>query len=715
MRADEETNLPEPVPPTAPEESTPDLQLTTGVEPTELPVDTQPEGLAEAPAQVPAEPPVLAEPVADTPTEVPDAVTETVLTEVHEEDSTAELQRQQETQVQAVLSQVLDNPDTDYETLLLQANPQEIVILVEALASRPIDRATLRVVAIAKKQFDSLFAQSLGDTNTRLEQATGLGDTETAEATKLEKAALTTYSQRFSRALLQYNKKRQAWEEAQTVEREANAKQKRELLDQLREVVRSEQVQAINKVREIQKKWRDVGPVPHTEFEDINESYRALLDQYYNLRAQYNELLEQDRKYNLAEKERLIEELEAICESLEDETDTALWQEAANRVTALHDAWKHVGAIPREETESTWERFKAATDRFYELRRGFFETRDEQRAENTELKQALVAELLPFGAFAATTKEAWQQASEAVQALQERWRLIGPAKRDVGKQLFKTYRDTLNGFYKQRSTFFESLNAARGGLLAQKQALLDQAEALEALHASEDLTSLAEKYKALQREWKKTGLDDYRDARKLAKKFRKLCDTFFGKLKQSYADQHAQELDNQAKKEAILEALERLTEQPAPEGVNVAAEARRLQGEWEAIGHVPFKAKDKLYTRYRNALGKLGANAEPEHRGKREGGAPRGPKYGGGGGGGHHKGGHGQNQGPQDPDKRRIVGQLKRVEETIQQYENNILFISKGKAGDTLRAEINAKIEAARQEYQQLERELKALDAPKPE
>jgi Domain of Unknown Function (DUF349) len=649
--------------------------------------------------------------------------------EASELEALAQAQRLQETQVQAVLSQVLDNPETDYEALLQQASVQELVILQEAIAARPIDRASLRVVALGKKQFDALYGQSLAELNRQLEGTTPADTTEPVVLARQQKSGLTTYSQRFSRALLVYNKKRQIWEETQTVEREANSKLKRELLDKLRELVRGEQVQAISKVRDIQKKWRDIGPVPHTEFEDINESYRALLDQYYGLRAQYNELLEQDRKYNLAEKERLIEEMEAACEAVEDEVDATLWQEIATRVTALHEAWKHVGAIPREETESTWERFKAATDRFYELRRGFFETRDDQRVENTDLKQALVAELVPFAEFTATSKEGWQQASEAVQALQDRWRLIGPAKREVGKQLFKTYRDALNVFYKRRSQFFEGLNAARSGLVVQKQALLEQAEVLEAALATEDVQQLSEKFKNLQREWKQSGPDDYREARKVAKKFRKICDTFFAKLKQSYADQHATELENQTRKEAVATALEQLTSQPPTDGTDIRAAVKELQQTWDATGHVPFKVKDKLFARYRAALAPFAelADSRPPRRDSGAGTQqynqnPRGPRTGGGpreGGGGkefRERGGGkergGKDSGPksyststdygtkdtsapsQDPHKKKLQLQLRKIEETIQQYENNILFISKNKSGDALRAEINEKIAA---------------------
>lgn len=630
-------------------------------------------------------------------------------------------ERFNEEQLRTVIGHILEEQPEEFTEHLKTASLHEMAMLLEELARRAVERNSIRKVGLIKKQFDETLDKTLQELNQQIE-----ADANNEEA-KEAKELNVGYSQRLGKALVAFNKKRQEFEAQQVQEREQNLALKKELLETLKGIVMNEQVTAIDKVRNIQNKWRAIGQVTQTEADNLIQSYRTYLDQFYNLRAKYNELLEQDRKVNLEEKEKIIHELETLTAGMEGK-DAEGWQAATESVKQLHENWKHVGPVPREQSEAQWGRFKTATDAFYDARRAFFETVDAERAVNTDKKRAMLERIQTLAVYEGTSKEGWADATRQMFELQKEWTAIGPVTLEAGRTLFKQYRESQNGFFKKRSAFFETVSAGRADLVKKKEELLVQAEAAV---QETDTHVAADKLKGLQRQWKETGPDDYKEARKVQKKFRKVCDTFFGKLKEIIAAEHKEQEDNLAKKNEILEKLEALAAGGAtPE---IEAEVKALEEAWLAIGHVPIKQKDKVIGRYRQAMDVL----RPRNRqsgGRDFGGRDFGARQGRGdnrfGGRNEHrgerrdfgrdnKGGRFNNRGPApadktSPDERRITGRMRQLDELVQQLENNILFIGRGKGGDALRAEYNGKIDTAKTELAELKKELKALRNPVP-
>ncbi len=634
-----------------------------------------------------------------------------------------------EAQLRNVIATVLEEDAEQLSEHLKHAALQEMAMLMEELSRRPVERNNIRKVGLIKKQFDESLDKALQELNHLIEHA------ETSEAekdnAKETKDRNLTYSQQLSRALVVFNKNRHEFEAKQATEREENLKIKRELLEQLKGIVMGEQVTAIDKVRTIQNKWRSIGQVTQSEADNLIQSYRTYLDQFYGLRAKYNELLEQDRKINLEEKDKLIVEMDALTASLQEVSEIEAWNAASDTVKQLHENWKHVGPVPREQSETQWNRFKASTDAFYALRRTFFDSRDEQRAGNTVKKQEVLDRMAPLLELELKSKEHWAEATGQMMALQAEWNAIGPATLYSGRELMKKFRDLLNVFFKKRAGFFDEVNAGRGALVQKKEELLAGAEAAV---QETDTHIAAEKLKTLQRQWRETGPDDYKDARKVQKRFRKVCDTFFSKLKEQIAGEQKEQEENLTQKNALLEKLEAW----ATAGAADANELKELDDAWHAIGHVPFKQKDKVIGRYRKAMDVLRPRGQGGYSGGNRGEA-RGDFNRGGGnrgdfnrgerrdnrdggsrneGRGNYKGDRG-NYEPRNAepamsgDEKRITGRMRQLEETITQWENNILFISKSKTSDNLRAEMTEKIEGARAEMKTLKAELKELRKPK--
>jgi len=175
--------------------------------------------------------------------------------------------------------------------------------------------------------------------------------------------------------------------------KDANLIKKEEILEHLRELVDGEESNAsINKLKELQEEWRSVGQVPGAQAKTMWANYHALIDRFYDQRSIYFELKELDRKKNLEGKLELCERAEALS-TLENIKD-AIFQ-----LNELHEEFKHIGPIPKEDQEPVWQRFKTASDAVYSKRKDYFDTLKKELGENADAKQALGDRAAEFAKF----------------------------------------------------------------------------------------------------------------------------------------------------------------------------------------------------------------------------------------------------------------------------------------------------------------------------
>ena len=286
-------------------------------------------------------------------------------------------------------------------------------------------------------------------------------------------------------------------------------------------------------------------------------------------------------------------------------------------------------------------------------------------------------------------------------ALQEEWKQLGPAPFDVNKDLWKSYRALCDQFFEKKSTFFKSFDEKRAENLKKKAALCEEAEAIQ---DSDDWDNVAKKLKELQAEWRKIGPVHERHSQKVWKRFRSACDHFFSKRDEAKGVSSGDYQENLKKKEEVLSALNELLKQEALEPE--IDKFRELQNKWKSIGHVPIKEKNKINKAYKTASDKFFDRLKKELNtgyinldrlsGRGQGGGNRGNRQGGGATG----------------KLRRQIGQLR---EKIENYETNILYVSKGKSGDSLRKMIQGQIDEAKAELESLKAKLKQLTEKKEE
>lgn len=587
----------------------------------------------------------------------------------------------------ALLQDVLAEDYTAFTDRLENASLPELALLMEELSEAELGREIVRKVGAVKRKFDQRIAQALEEVREASADNPELTD---------RKEQHILLSNRFSTALGTYNRRKAEHEKALEAEKTQNSLVKGKLLDELRDIVHNEKVQAIKRVREIQTQWRETGPVLPQDSENFFQSYRALLDQFFTLRDGYLDLLKQDRKINLEQKQALIEEMKALVPEDSATKPVEFWQQALEQVRDLHARWKQVGPVPREQSEIVWQLFKQATDGFYLARRGFFEIRDAERNENAAKKKALLAQAQELAAFESEDLNAWRSKSSEMKKVQEAWRSSGPVPFKVMNDFNKAFREALDTFYDKRSGYFSELDKEKEEQLKQKEALLDQARDLK--NSGKSNGEIADGLKRLQREWKSTGPDVFREARKLRKKFRKSCDTFFNKLKADQENARAAEQQNLDQKKAIADEISSLLN--APNAAEQSAVIEEKMAAWMAVGPVPFKARDKAESHFMKLVDRYFALQETDPDKRREladawrfkmlKGRP--------------------NAGERIVrEEQKFMRKRKELEEQLAQFENNIQLIIPGRKGEGLRKTIQQSIQQTQDELADVKRKIKEL------
>lgn len=638
----------------------------------------------EAAAEVPAEAPAVAaaheeDEAADDGDEFPETShdTEHHDSEVTEDEHDA-LYDTTGDSAQTLLDEIIGD-HTNFDATVEKSTPNELVLLIETIATRGKVSDFAQKVMTIKKSFDKKT------------------DEETTD---------TAIVSRFQVAFGKFNKKRAAYYAEREREKEENSKRKKELLEQLKQLVQEEQVTKISEVRDIQQKWRETGWVAQKDVQPLNETYRQYLDIFYNLRSKYQELLDYDRKYNLDEKKKVIDEIETLIPT-EEGTTREEWTARSAKVKNLQEVWRTIGLVPRESLEEINAAFRNVLDRFYELRSSYYELQDQQKNENAAAKRSLLERLTPYGTYTSDKAKSWNEATRKVLAMQEEWKKIGPGPLEVNKQLWKEYRQICDTFFNNKGEYFKGFDGQRSDNLARKIAICERAEALA---ESSDWKETAKVLKELQDEWKQIGAVHERHSNKVWKRFRKACDTFFERRSQASNAEKSSLDDNLKKKEELIAKLEALTASENP-GAQIDT-FNEIQAEWKATGHVPFKLKDKINNAFKEAIQKYFEKSKLS-----------GHHHHGGGGGGRHHGGGGRgerfndadlNSGDEDSRAKRLMGEIRRLRIRIQeidqkasQYELNIQYIAKGKAGDGLRAQIQGQIDAEKAKVKELRAKMK--------
>ena len=378
-------------------------------------------------------------------------------------------------------------------------------------------------------------------------------------------------------------------------QREENGLRKEAILERLQAILdNADKEQAShNDFKALQQEWKAIGEVPATKQTDLWKRYQLLTERFYDILKLSIEFREYDFKKNLEAKTKLCE----AAERLADEQDVI---SAFHQLQKLHEEFREIGPVAKELREEVWTRFKEASTAVNKRHQQHFEELKEKENANLEKKTAICEKVEGIDYAALETYNQWNDKTQEIIALQEEWKTIGFAPQKMNNKIFERFRTACDTFFQHKAEYYKDMKDNLALNLEKKIALCEKAEALK---DSTDWKATADKLTAMQREWKAIGPVAKKQSDAIWKRFNEACDAFFEKRKAATSSQRSEEMQNLDKKKAVIESLATID----PENATAEDQAKMhdLIKEWNSIGHVPFREKDKVYKQYKALIDKL--------------------------------------------------------------------------------------------------------------
>ncbi len=489
-----------------------------------------------------------------------------------------------------------------------------------------------------------------------------------------------------------YRDKRSELNESIEEEKERNLHQKQEVIENIKALVNRQESlnDTFHEFRELQQRWREIGPVPQSYVRDLWANYNYSIESFYNYININKELRDLDLKKNLEIKNDLCEKAEQLLL----EPNIVL---AFNTLQKFHDEWREVGPVPKEKKEEVWERFKEATSLINKKHQEHFESIKDQLKKNLDAKTELCekAESIISANDKVESPKDWEEKSKELIELQQLWKTVGFAPKKDNNRIYERFRTACDKFFELKRDFFKDYKSEQHNNLQLKTELCLQAEALK---TSTDWKKTTDEFVKIQKRWKEIGPVPRKLSDTIWKRFRSACDEFFANKAKHFSSKDGEEGVNLQKKLQIIEQVKAF--EPTEDAENTFKILQDLQKQWSEIGHVPFKEKDRVNQEFRSLINRLfdNLNLDEFHKNiSKFGNKIEGMK----GYGGPDK----MNQ-----ERNKIIAKLRQLEADITVWENNIGFFAKSKNSDALIRDFNNKIETGKRNIKLLNEKLDILD-----
>ena len=494
----------------------------------------------------------------------------------------------------------------------------------------------------------------------------------------------------FKNTMSVIKEKRSALNAEQEKQKELNLQIKLSIIEELKELVESPEDANKNytEFKKLQQQWNEVKVVPQAKVNELWKNYQLYVEKFYDLLKLNNEFREYDFKKNLEIKNHLCE----AAEKLADEPDVV---SAFHQLQKLHQEFRDTGPVAKELRDEIWARFKAASTTVNSRHQQHFEALKETEQHNLDQKTVIceIIEAIDYNEL--TNFSSWENKTQEIIALQNKWKTIGFAPQKMNVKIFERFRKACDEFFQKKGEFFKSLKEGMNENLEKKRILCEKAEALK---DSTDWKTTAEELTKLQKEWKTVGpvAKKYSDA--IWKRFISACDYFFEQKNKATSSQRSVEQENLEKKKVIIEKLTAIDETMDVEEATLLV--RELMKEWNSVGHVPFKEKDRIYKQYHSQVDKLFERFNISASNKKlsnfkstissiQEGSPQ-ALY---------------------REREKLVRAFDNMKNELQTYENNLGFLTtSSKKGNSLLTEINRKVEKLKADIELVKEKIKVVD-----
>lgn len=472
--------------------------------------------------------------------------------------------------------------------------------------------------------------------------------------------------------------------------KERNLQRKLEIIESIKAMVTSpEEVnKSYQEFKNLQQEWKEIKTVPAEKANELWRNYQLYVEQFYDLFKLNIEAREYDFKKNYEKKIKLCETAERLAE----ENDVI---SAFHQLNELHQEYRETGPVAKELREEIWARFKAASTAIHKRHQQHFEELRAKENENLERKTALCEKVEAIAQQENNSATDWENRSKEIIDIQAEWKTIGYAPQKMNVKIFERFRAACDDFFNRKNAYYKEKKKKYAENAEKKRALVEKAKALQ---DSTDWKATSDKLINLQKEWKTIGMVPGKTGDMLWEEFLGACNKFFEARNQATAGTRNEERENLSAKRAIIDKLETLAVEG---GENVHEQVKQLADEYNNIGHVPYKEKDKLYKAYRSVLDKLyeGLHISIQRRkldnfkSNLKDMVKRGEEV-------------------LDNERSRLMRRYEALRQEIQTYENNLGFLNaSSKKGNSLVDELNRKVEKLKDDLKLVRDKIKAIDS----
>ena len=490
----------------------------------------------------------------------------------------------------------------------------------------------------------------------------------------------------FKEIMSSIREKRNALKAAEEQEKQANLAKKLAIIEQMKELADSPEDanKAYHEFKKLQAEWNEIKNIPADKANELWKSYQLQTEKFYDLLKLNNEFREYDFKKNLGIKIQLCE----AAEKLATEEDVI---SAFHQLQKLHQEFRETGPVAKELRDEIWNRFKAASSVVNRRHQQHFEEIKEKEQRNLDEKIVIceIVETMEYDKM--TTFQDWHDKTEEILALQAKWKTIGFAPQKMNTKIFERFRKACDDFFRRKAEHFKSIKGSMNENLEKKKQMCERAETLK---DSQDWKNTAEILTKLQKEWKEVGPVPKKYSDPIWKRFVSACDYFFEQKSKAEAINRSEEQVNLEKKKAIIEQLNTIDKEESPSDKSRDI-IRELMKEWNSIGHVPFKEKDKIYKQYRTIVDslfhKLNMSASKKKLNNFKSSLNK--------------------EANLYREREKLVRAYENMKSEIKTYENNIGFLScSSKKGNSLVIEMNRKMEKLKADLELIRQKIAVID-----
>ena len=462
----------------------------------------------------------------------------------------------------------------------------------------------------------------------------------------------------------------------QEAEKQENLTKKLAIIDKIKSMITTpeEANKSYQEFKNLQQQWREIKNVPAEKANELWRNYQLYVEQFYDM-LRLNSIARDEDFKNLANEEDVIS--------------------AFHQLQKLHQEYREIGPVAKEQREEIWNRFKAASTVINKRHQQHFEGIRAREEDNLARKTVLCEKVEAIAAEENKGSGDWEKHTKQIIDLQTEWKTIGFAPQKMNVKIFERFRAACDDFFGRKAEYFKGLKDTFKENAEKKRALIEKAKALQ---DSTEWKATGDKLIALQKEWKTIGIVPKKLGDQLWEEFLGACNKFFEARKAAGAGQHSEEYANLDKKRDVIAKLKSIAEEA---GENIQEKVQALVEEYNAIGHVPFKEKDKIYEEYHAVLDKLYKELNISVAKRRLNNFKQNLKQ---------VAERGENA--LDNERARLFRQYEAIKQEVQTYENNLGFLNaSSKKGNSLIDEMNRKVQKLKDDMNLVREKIKAIDA----